>query len=70
MTYEQVSAVHQARPFEAFTLELSDGSRLSVSHPELLLPAQNGRSVAIGGPDDVFKIVDVARIAAVHMGRD
>ncbi|MEW6250754.1 MAG: hypothetical protein AB1716_08910 [Planctomycetota bacterium] len=68
-TFEQLSAVHQTRPFEAFTLELADGSRVGVSHPELLLPARNGRSVAIGGPDDSFKIVDVARIAAIHLGR-
>ncbi len=70
MTFEQVCAVHQARPFEAFTLELADGTRVSVSHPELLLPARNGRSIAIGGADDAFRIVDITRIAAIHPGRD
>jgi hypothetical protein len=67
MTYEQISAIHKACPFEAFTLQLTDGSQVSVSHPELLLPSQNGRSFAVGGSDDAFRIVDVGRVSAIHM---
>ncbi len=67
MTFEQVCAVNGARPFEPFTLELIDGTELSVSHPELLLPSQNGRSFAVGGSDDAVRIVDVGRVSAVQM---
>ncbi len=69
MTFEQVCTAYKTRPFEPFTLELEDGSHVSVSHPELLLPARNGRTIAIGGADDAFKIIDVTRIAAIRPGR-
>ncbi len=67
MTFEQICAVNQTRPFEAFTLQLTDGSEVRISHPELLLPSQNGRSFAVGGADDAFRIVDVIRVQSIHV---
>lgn len=40
---ERLRAVHQAQPFQPFTLHMSDGRSLDVTHPELMAVAPTGR---------------------------
>ena len=67
MTVEEIRSVLQARPFHPFTLELVDGQKLSVRHPEFLSFSQTRRTIAVAGDDGGFKIVDVFLIQSIDM---
>lgn len=50
MISEQLREVHAARPFEPFTMHLTDGRDFTVSHPEFLAVSPGGRTayLAVG----------------------
>ena len=53
MTIEQLREVCQAKPFKPFTIQLADGDRLRVPHPEFLwFHPRGGRTVFVAGPPD------------------
>ncbi len=69
MTIEQLRRVVEAKPFSSFSLQLSDGTRVPVPHPEYILPhPTTGRTVAVADPDGTFRIIDILLVAAIHVG--
>lgn len=68
MTIEQLRDVHQAQPFQPFTLELANGKTVHVPHPEFLSYYPRGRSVAVAVSEKVIKIIDVMLIASIQVG--
>ncbi len=68
MTTEQLSEVYRARPFKPFVLELADGNRVEVPHPEFLMPSRTGRTVAVALENDAIKIIDLLLVTAIHVG--
>ncbi len=69
MTVEQLKRVIETRPFQRFTLQLADGTRVRVPHPDYILPhPTTGRTVAIADRDGTFRIIDLLLVAAVHVG--
>ncbi len=68
MTLEQIRQVHEARPFQPFTLRLADGSKVRVRHPEFLARSPTGRTVVVFGSDESFEIVDLPLAAAIEVG--
>jgi hypothetical protein len=67
VTTSQLRAVQQAMPFRPFTLELADGSRVDVPHPELLLITPGGRTVVVATGDDAVKIIDLLLVSAIDV---
>ncbi len=57
-----------AQPFRPFTLQLAEGTRVHVPHPEFLSCSRTGRTIAVAGSDDVIKIVDVMLVTAIEVG--
>lgn len=68
MTIGQLRAVQQASPFRPYALQLADGTRVDVRHPELVAIAPGGRTFAVATSDDAFKIIDLLLVAAIDVG--
>jgi hypothetical protein len=70
MTPQQLGAVHQARPFRAFTLHLADGDKLRVPQADFLSHSPNERTLIVYAEDDSFSIVDLLLVTRleVHNG--
>ncbi len=68
MTVEQLRRVHEARPFRPFTLQLADGDRIRVPHPEFLWLMPSGRTLHVALAGDDFKIVDLLLVTAIEVG--
>ncbi|MFO0896447.1 MAG: hypothetical protein U0836_03360 [Pirellulales bacterium] len=68
MTSEQIRGLHQAKPFEPFTLNLADGRAIDVPHPELLLQTQGGRTIFVNTHDEIVEIIDLLLVTSVSRG--
>lgn len=68
MTLDQIKQVHEARPFQPFTLRLADGSKIAVRHPEFMARSPTGRTVVVFGSGESFEIVDLLLVAAIDVG--
>ena len=69
MTKEAVKDTLHAQPFVAFSFRLADGERIPVSHPEFVLLTQGGRTAIISTEGEHFRIIDMALITALEVGR-
>lgn len=67
MTIDQLREVHKAEPFRPFVLQLADGTRVNVPHPEFLAYGRRGRTVAVATPDGVMKIVGLLLVTAIEI---
>ncbi len=68
MTIEQLRAVHQAAPFQPFTLHVADGEKLRVPHRELLSHSESGRTVIVHQPNETFSVVDLLLVTRLEVG--
>ena len=68
MTVEQLRKIHQARPFQPFTLKLADGNQIEVRHPEFLAHSPSGRTVIVTTPDESFEVVDLLLVTSIEVG--
>lgn len=69
MTIEQLRAVHQARPFQPFTIHLADGRSYFVPHSEFISHSPNGRTVIVFRADDSFEIIDLLLVVSLEVHR-
>jgi hypothetical protein len=67
MTIEQLRAVHQAQPFQPFTICLADGTSYHVPHRDFLSHSPSGRTVIVYHPDDSFSIVDLLLVTELKV---
>jgi len=67
MTIEQLREVHRAQPFRPFTLELADGQKVHVPHPEFLWHLPGGRTVFVAVSDEAAKIIDLLLAVLIHI---
>lgn len=68
MTIERVRDVLQAKPFRRFTLDLADGNRVPVVHPDFLFMTPSGRTIVVTNLDDSLRIIDLLLVTAIHIG--
>ncbi len=69
MTIEPLRDALQAKPFQAFRLQLGDGTRVDITHPECVaLHPRSARTILVALPDGGFKAVDLLLVAALHVG--
>jgi len=64
---ERLRAVHQAKPFQPFTLHLSDGRSPKVTHPELLAIAPTGRWAMVIDSDESTHYVDILLVTDIEV---
>jgi hypothetical protein len=65
MTIEELRDAHLKRPFKPFTLELADGQRVPVPHPEFMTSAPKSRTIAVFTPRGMHKIIDLLMVVAI-----
>ncbi len=68
LTIQQLRGVHQTRPFRPFVIELADGSRVKVPHPEFVAYHPTGRTITVVVSEEAHKIIDVMLVTAIHVG--
>lgn len=68
MTVEQLRAIHQARPFKPFTINVADGRQIRVRHPEFLSHHPQGRTMIVYGPRDSFEVLDLLLVTGLEVG--
>ena len=67
MTIEQLKNVHQARPFQPFTLHMADCRSLHVGHPEFISHSPSGRTVIVYHEGDDFSIINLLLVNEVQV---
>ena len=67
MTTEALYKLHQARPFQRFSIRLGDGQSLPVDHPEMLAYAPKGRTAIVYLRDGSFEIVDLLLVTGLEV---
>jgi hypothetical protein len=68
MTTDQLEGVHKAQPFKPFVLHLADGTRHSVSHPELMWRTPGGRTVFVSQGGEKVAIIDLLLVTKITTG--
>jgi len=64
MTLEQLTLMHQTRPFQPFDIFLADGRSLPVEHPEFLSRSPAGRTIGVGRADGTIEVVDLLLVTS------
>lgn len=67
MTTEKLHAVHTAKPFKAFRLQIADGRQLKVKHPESLAYIPGGRTAVLVHPDETHEIIDLLMVTTIEV---
>ena len=68
MTIEQLDKLHQARPFERFTIHSADGTKHRVVSPEFLARTQGGRTNAVSAGRDSVAVIDLLLVTKITKG--
>ena len=67
MTIQDLQTLHQAEPFQPFTMHLADGRQIVVSHPEFMFLPPVGRRVIVYKPDGTFHLVDLRLVTDLEV---
>jgi hypothetical protein len=67
MTRDAVLSTLHARPFKPFALRLTDGSLVSVPHPDFMVVSQGGRTAVVNTEGEKFSIVDLGLVTAIEL---
>ena len=67
MTIEQLRKVHDARPFQPFTIYLADGRNYHIPHNDYMSHSPSGRTVIVYHPDDSASILDLLLVTEVRV---
>lgn len=67
MTIEQLRSVHQASPFQPFTLHLADGRQLYVPHRDFLSHSPAGRTVVVYDAEESFSMIDLLLVTRIQV---
>jgi|HubBroStandDraft_4_1064222.scaffolds.fasta_scaffold1654871_1 hypothetical protein len=59
MTIEQLRRLHQAQPFQPFTIRMADGTSYHIPHREFLSQSPIGRTIIVYHPDDSASHIDL-----------
>lgn len=70
MTLIEVRARYETRPFKPFILHLADGRAIPVEHPEFMMTAPDGRTIAVYQPDGYLNIIDLSLVTDLEIKPD
>jgi hypothetical protein len=65
MSSESLQRMIRAVPFQPFALDLADGERIQVPHPEFIAHAPGNRTAHITLPGDDFRIIDLLLVVSI-----
>jgi len=68
MTTEQLDSMHQARPFQPFTIYLADGTKHRVVSPEFLSRTQGGRTIFASTGGENTAVIDLLLVTKIVTG--
>jgi len=68
MTTEQLDRLHQARPFQPFTIYLADGTRHRVVSPEFLSRTRGGRTIIVSTGGEHTAVIDLLLMTKITTG--
>ncbi len=69
MDVREVEKLLTTRPFEPFSIYMSDGSAYPVTHPDQIILTHRAAHVGIGGAHNGRVVRDVVICALVHITR-
>ena len=69
MQTEALDTLHKARPFRSFTMHLSDGRDVRVTHPELLARGEQ-TLVVFEQPGNKMRVIDLTLVTEIEMDGD
>jgi hypothetical protein len=67
MKIEQLRGVHQATPFQPFTIHLEDGRHYAVPRREFLSHHPHGRTVVVFHEDDSASFFELALVNEIRV---
>jgi hypothetical protein len=62
---ERIRELYWAKPFQPFTICLTDGRSIPVSHPELLSISPSGRTVSVYQLDNSLSTINLSLVTDV-----
>ena len=63
---DELRRIHATRPFEPFTLFLSNGRRFNEAHPEFLAFFPARRAIIVTHSDASFDVIDLIHVTGAH----
>ena len=66
MRVDELRKALRAEPFKPFLVRVADGREYDVRHPEFMMIAPSGKTVAVYGPDDLADFIDTLMITSLH----
>lgn len=67
MTADRIRTLLHAAPFAPFCVQLANGQRLPVPHPDFVSLSGTGRTIIINGKGEDFQVVDVMLITNIEV---
>lgn len=65
MNIQQIKRYHDARPFEPFTMHLTDGREFRVDHPEFMARFPDGRMIFVVTGEDSAETINILLITSI-----
>ena len=66
MTVERIRKLLAAKPFEPFTINLSDGRNFTIAHPDFIaVPPRRGVTVTFYTIDGDFELITLRQITGI-----
>ena len=67
MTIEQIRSYYTSAPFQPFVIHLADGRQIPVPSREYMMPAPNGRTIAVYQPDSTVNVIDLLLVTDLEL---
>ncbi|MBI4718914.1 MAG: hypothetical protein HY763_14000 [Planctomycetes bacterium] len=67
MTMDELMQMQRARPFRRYRLNLADGRRLTVEHPDFVARSPAGRTVVVYQPNARLEVVDLLLVVGLEV---
>ena len=66
MTINQIRKLHQAQPFQPFTVRMADGNAYPVPARDFVSLSPNGRTLVIFGAGNKIKLLDCLLVTEIE----
>ncbi len=70
MNHKEIHALYSAAPFKPFEIVLTNGTRVSVNHPEFMAFSTDYRTVYVSRVEGGAQRIDIKLIVALDEGKN
>lgn len=67
MRIDEIRNAQRAQPFQPFILNLADGRRFVIPHPEFILISHNNRTVIVDDLDGNIEMIDAMLVTSLSV---